>query len=367
MEEYKEKFLTTFEKFIKEVYKVYKTKDTEKVLKAFNKFDVMKLSSKYFSNMEKYSEQILEMNDSMFSKSVILLPGIDLSKVWPLLNSEKKKRFFVYVKMLYILSEVLSKENSLLSLQQSSENNTEVATIDQTDSSNNQSSSTFDPYEGVGENTGYDVETMYNNVDKFKQSNGPDIGNIAELVGLDKMLDLDDLTNQLKNMDGDAIDEATKNIQGMMGGNMDDQTMSAITSMLGSISSELKTVDMKSGNIFDNLSNIANVVADKMKPQIDSGEIDIKNLWKSTKSLASKCKEDSGNGSGVNPMEILSNMVDNHMGETVTQPADENTNNEFSTDEYKQILESMGLGHVDVNTLDASTLSMLQQIRNGTN
>ena len=367
MEEYKEKFLATFEKFIKEIYKVNKTKDIEKILKAFSKFDVTKLSKKYFLNMEKYSEKILEMDDSMFTTSIILLPGIDLSKIWTTLNSDKKQRFFVYIKMLYILSEVLLKEN-----EQHVHNQEDTSSISHTDDSNNNSSSTFDPYEGVGDDTGYDVETMFNNVKKYDQSGKPSFENIAELVGLDKMLDLEDLTNQLKNMDGDAIDEATKNIQGMMGGNMDDKTMSAITGMLGSISNELKTVDMKSGNIFENLSSIANVVADKMKPQIDSGEIDVKNLWQSTRSLASKCQENDGNTSGVNPMEILSSMVDSQMGplEDNSNKISENVNedlNNISDDEYKQILDGMGLGHVDVSTLDAPTLNMLQQIKNGTN
>lgn len=301
MEEYNDKFLKAFKKLLHEMQKVDDSKGISKLLKIFNKLDVNKLAIKYYDEMSKFSDQIMSLDKSMYNQSVMLPSGINLSEFINKVDDEVSKRLMSYVKIMLILSEIITKQLKIQKIAKMK------AKAESTTESDKKSEIVFNPYEGIGGDKEYGVDEMFNGVELKVPDATPNFSTLAELVGLDKMVDLEKLTEELQNMNESSIDEATNNIKNMMGGNIDDNTTKTITSMLASISKELKTKDLKSGNIFDNLSEIANVVAEKMKPDVDNGNLDVKKLWDSTKQLATKCKD--GDTDGFNPMEMLSEIV----------------------------------------------------------
>jgi hypothetical protein len=363
MEDYKKQFVSTLKKFMTDLQSTKSSKGIDKVLTVFDKLDPVKVSKKVYKNISKYSEKIKAKDDSLFNESVVVLPDVDVTDFWSHASKNKKDKFWVYLNMLLILSELLVKNLNTKNTSNNSKNNT-------------QNVESFNPYEGVGNdnNEEYGVDDMFTGVDKLDPSKvAPSLTNLAGLVGLDKMLNLDELTKQLQNMDENDIDEATKNINSMLGDNIDESTTSTISEMLSSISKELKNNDMKSGNLFENLSNIANVVADKMQTKINSGDVNVADLWASTKTLASKCK--TGSNDSVNPVEFLSGMMEKQYGISMGQDvkndnenvvANNMTNdmpNDMTNDDYQKVLQNMGLTNIDVTKLDDATKTMLEHMK----
>jgi len=296
MDDYKSKFLKAFKKLLTDMRKFEDSKSIEKMLKVFDKLDTKKLAAKYYEKMKEYSDDIMNLNLKMYDNDVQLPSGIKLSKFMNNLPDDKlQHKYMSYVKLIFILSEIINKESNIVQSE-----------------SNASESQEFNPYEGIGGDKEFGVDEMFNGVDELKVEGTPGFGSLAKLVGIDKMMDLDKLTEELQNMDEEQVSNATENIKNMMGGNIDDKTSQTITNMLNSISSELKNKDLKNGNIFDNLSDIASIVANKMKPDVENGNVDVKSLWESTRKLASKCKsdvEDELGANGINPLDLLSDMV----------------------------------------------------------
>ena len=345
--EYKEKFMHTLEKFLKELYKASKDEELKKILTMFNDFNVDKLVKKFYSKIEKHGEKITNMDDTMFTKSVTILPGLNLSNVWGTLSDPHKKKVQIYLKMLFIQGEIILKGTEAVN----TPNNDEQVVSGETSIS----SSNFNPYEGVGGNDEeYDTSAMYNNVEHVKPSDTPNWSSMAELVGLNKFIDLDNLTEQLSNMDDASIDDAVTNIKGMLGSDVNNETMGALTNMIGEISSELKTCNLKDGDIFNNLTNIASIVAEKMKPSIEKGNITVQDLWHSTKNLATQCS-DNVDDNVPNPINMLSNIIESHISKAENG---EVYNPEF---DYSKILKEMGLDNIDTKNLDQQTLQMIKQ------
>lgn len=295
MDDYKSKFLKAFKKLLSDMRKFEDSKSIDKMLKVFEKLDTKKLAVKYYEKMKEYSNDIMNLNIKMYDNDVQLPSGIKLSKFMTSLPDDKlKHKYMSYVKLIFILSEIINKESKVVKSEEISE------------------SLEFNPYEGVGGDKEYGVDDMFSGVEELKVEGTPGFGSLAKLVGIDKMMDLDKLTEELQNMDEEQVSTATENIKNMMGGNIDDKTSKTITDMLNSISSELKNKDLKNGNIFDNLSDIASIVANKMKPDVENGNVDVKSLWESTRKLASKCKsdvEEEMGANGINPLDLLSEMV----------------------------------------------------------
>ena len=130
------------------------------------------------------------------------------------------------------------------------------------------------------------------------------------MVGIDKMLNLGELTEQLKNMKKEDIDEATNSIKCLLGN--DDNTSNLVSDMLMNIQDELKKENISNGNPLDNIVKIAESVASKMKPKMDEDGVDMNKLWQSTQNLANQCANENGNslfGNGNNPFDLKKSVT----------------------------------------------------------
>jgi hypothetical protein len=186
---------------------------------------------------------------------------------------------------------------------------------------------TFNPYIGVGVNDGETLSCSQMYAAKFPEEpqQKPGIGSIVSMMGIDKMLNLKQLTEQLKNMTKEDIDEATESIRNLLGNNVDDKTTNLINDMLHNINDELKNEPIGTDNPLDNIVKIAESVAGKMKPKMDKNGVDISQLWNSTQNLAERCKDSNGNNmfpNGMNPFDMVNKMLGNKMGTNGQQPND---------------------------------------------
>lgn len=323
MEEYNARFKETLHKFVKEVHKVTQSKNTEKILNVFHKLKMDKTQEKILTNLTPYADQIKNRDEQMFENKIILIPGINLHTVWNKLSDSQKNKCWLYLKILYILSEICTTNVSKMgdNILKTDTNVASETTTDNTETENTETENTnkesesesdtdedtelkFNPYEGIGNNdVNYNVQDMFTGIEKLGKVDKPSLDSLVKTFGVDKFAELEKLQDQLKNMNEDDIESATQNIQSLMGDNVDKKTLNTL---LTNVANELKNADMSQGNLFENLSNIAENVTKNMRTKIDNNEIDIKSLYKSTNDLAAKC---SGGNSNLNPMNLIQTMI----------------------------------------------------------
>lgn len=304
MTDYNSKFIEVFKQFITFVDNVKTTKDTKRIIENIDKLSIPKVQQKFFTKLKPYYEKIEKQDTSLFKQNLVPFPKIDLKPLWRACNTEQRNKLWLYLKMLYILSEINVAQSSI------TENDTSNSVDNMTNTTNESSSTTisksFNPYEGVGENSSLTVGEVYKSVgDIEKPDENFTLKSLGKIIGKDKLKELDNLTEQLKNMNDDDIDNATKNIKGMLGNDVSEDTTKTLNTLMSSIASELKESNMKEGDIFESLSKIATSVANKMKPKLESGEINPQALLESTQKLSEKCSNGNPN---LNPVNLVKMM-----------------------------------------------------------
>jgi len=143
-----------------------------------------------------------------------------------------------------------------------------------------------DPIEGVGSNEPISVDDFKHNLSIANRNVGSvnPINMILDKLGIKN---LSEITDELKNIDKNKVNIATDDMKKLLGIS-DDNTGNFISNMISSIADELKNTDLEKGNPMDEFMSIAEKVAMKMKPEIESGKVDMGALLNSTQSLASK-------------------------------------------------------------------------------
>lgn len=113
-------------------------------------------------------------------------------------------------------------------------------------------------------------------------------------LGLEKMLNLDKLNEQLKNINQNDIDDATNNITNMLGATDDSDVKDVCSELVGNIVSELKTNGIK--DIF----STAKTVSDKIGSQMDKNKMKktashLGNFMKNAGENMKSMKDENGN------------------------------------------------------------------------
>ncbi|ARF09417.1 hypothetical protein Indivirus_1_40 [Indivirus ILV1] len=337
MQQHYENFLTTLYKFVQDLDRYHQTDGTKQALEIYNKLDMAKVIYRIYTLL-KDNTKISTKDESLFEKSFEILPNVDVAVCWVDLASNRKQKVWTYLSILQIESDILVNQPKQLP---------EQLPKQEPHQEPQQEPLAFDPYVGVGGNTsaqGYNVEQMYAslaNMPDEESGSGPGLTSIAKLIGLDKMVNFEDLSEQLKNMKPEDIENATNNIKEMLGNNMDEKTTSMLNSMLSDISLEMKSANLGGGDPFKNIMSVAETVAGKMKPKIQNGELDINKLVNSTQAFASQCKDKDGNqifAEGSNPFAMLNQLAASMAGRG-GQPMNE----QQMMSQANNMLKSMGL------------------------
>ena len=371
-----ENFLTTLYRFIHDLDRYHQTSGTKQILEIYNKLDMAKVIFRVYTLLHKNSQFITNKDETLFQNEFELLPNLNLSEIWPTLVTGRKQKAWTYLSILQIESDILVNNSNDSQKQEvtteipkqkvTTETLKEVVTTETlkevttetlkevTTETPKQEVTTetpkqevvteplkevatetqitkaskepfvFDPYVGIGNvatDNDYGVEEMYAslaNMPDEETSVGPGLESIANIIGLNKMIDFDGLSEQLRNMKSEDIDNATNNIKEMLGNGVDENTANMIGSMLMDISDEMKTKDLGIGSGFKNIMSIAESVAGKMKPKIQNGELDINNLMNSTQAFATSCKDENGNpmfDANSGPFAMLTQLMNNMTGQ----------------------------------------------------
>jgi hypothetical protein len=361
METHYKNFVTVLYKFLVDLHRYTSSTGIQKILDVYDKLDMAKVIFKINTILSKYNQQIDNGDETIFSQPILLLPEIDLSVLWPSLIKGQKSKIFTYLKIIKLESNLLVnfKEPVESPVVPETSQTTSLVPVE---NKNPVEQPDFNPYVGIGNNdSAYGVNEMFSATPTFQEDkpSGPGIETIANLIGIDKMINMSELTEQLKNMNKDEIENATNSIKQLLGSNVDNSTSNLISDMLTSISDELKKSNLKSDNPISNIVKIAETVAGKMKPKMEEQNIDITQLFNSTQSLAQQCKDDKGNplfNEQMNPFSLLNQLTAGNL-----------FNKNGTQEEYMQqcntMLQNMGLKNIDLGNIN----NLQQQLQGGMN
>lgn len=352
MEEHYKNFITTFYKFIHDLNRYVPSDGTKEALEIYEKLDTAKVIFRLYHLLNNNLEKIKNKDETVFNTSFILLPNIDLSEFWLKLTKGQKDKLWLYLNILYVETDILvnSKQEII-----TNETISKELVVKEEDSPIVKKDD-FDPFVGVGKDgEEFGVDQMYASVPTLEEDRPEGVGieTIMNLTGIDKMINMDELTSQLKNMNKEDIDNATNSIKAYLGPNVDSKTTDLITDMLMSVSEELKNNNLANGsNPIATIKNIAETVASKMRPNIEKNNIDISQLISATQAFGNNLKDKNGNpvfGNGnVNPFALLSQLTGNMNSGTVTEQQQQQYMSQCN-----DMLQNMGL--------DPNLLSQLQQ------
>lgn len=364
MEQHYNNFITTFYKFIFDLNRYVPSTGTQNALDVYKNLDMAKVIFRTYHLLNDNNPKINNKDETLFNQPFIILPNVDVSHSWTKLIKGQKEKLFTYLRILLIESDILV--NQQQSTQ--SESNVEQASTQDVQLVQDQSTELvkanpveFNPYVGIGENNNqqYSVNEMFSSLDNIEDdtTSGPGIETIAKMIGINKLVNLEELSTQLKGMKKEDIENATNSIKGLLGNNVDEQTTSLISDMLTNISEEMKNNDMSKGDPLKNILSIAEKVAGTMKPKIEQGNIDISQLLQSTQAFASQCTDKNGKpmfDGKMNPFALLGQFTGmNNM---------QNMNEEQCMQQCNNMISNLGVNAGNMNNLNMQDMmAQLQQ------
>jgi len=307
-------YVVNLYKFIVDLDRYYSTNGTREFLEKYEQLNMNKVILRFISNTREFKEQIKQKDETIFTDQFKPFPGIDFSEIWPKLTDGQKKKSWIYINILYHLAETII------------ENKEREPQIQQDQAI----TSSFNPYIGIGEdNPNYGIDELFSGPKDLpiseEDKNKSQLG-IGSLLGMDKMLDINGIKQQLGNMTQDDINTATDNIQNIIGTDNDPNTKNLITNILTNLKDEIKNSE-STGKPMEDMMKIVNSIGSKMQPEIQNSNVDMDKLFKGASKMT---------GVNMNPMEVMKMM---------------STGKGLPT-EYKAMMNMMGISMNDFKDLD---------------
>lgn len=328
------------------------------IINAMPTLDLVKLCHIYMKSMECHMSALENGDDSIFENSIIIVPGVDLSELWHEFTSERQNKIRIMLQMLTI-------------------NCTRVMDEIKLNQEKDQNDDDFNPYLGVGEdNDDYNLDDIQQALDTFQEGDvengGYGIGSIARVLGLDKLLDSDEVREQLANIKQEDIDGVTQSIQGLFG-DMNPNTNKLVNNMLGGIVEELQQSDLSNGKLIDNMHDIAKRVSSKLQPQMESVGVEgQQELEQGMRNMAQNFSNQSGNSNLLSMMQKMMQMIpDSSQERSSSQMSQEEMmkqsmdfiNNMYSNNSRTNNSRSNGSRQVNQQQM----MQLMQQMQNNPN
>lgn len=239
-------------------------------------------------------------------ETVTLIPGLDMGLVTGSLNEENTTMLWGHIYMLYVSSVAMisainnhKKEGKVWEI---------IPKIKEKVTKMGMFGKSFNPFVGLmQETTEYNVKTMFEKVDDLKAPAGPSMEDIFKMTGVDKLVDVNQLGDQLKNVKQEDIDEATSSIAKLLGAEYDNDVKEVCGTLVEGIVNDLKAnPDGGLKSMFDT----AKSVTEKLGPKIDKGKMKktaskLTHFLKNGESNLKNMKDDKGNPIGEKIMESL--------------------------------------------------------------
>ena len=245
--------------------------------KKLQKVNLKKLIKRYVKIMKPYKNKLNVRDESIFDEEdILILPKVNMSRLWKQnLSETTKTNIWQYLQMLYVLGEIVmtGKTKNLDMLDKM------LKEVDTNNNNNNNKS-----------NTGLKLESLLQN------------------------FGTNQIDEQLSNINKDDISEASDNIKKLLS-NSESKSSNLMCDMVNDISAELANTDKKEGGIMG-IFKIAENVANKFKPKIESGEFDLNELLGSAQQTMSQIYGNMPTDENMpdqmpNPMNLLSQLLNN--------------------------------------------------------
>lgn len=325
-------------------------------------FDLLKTNdNKLFSLYSKQNNKVIK---------ITIIPNIDIDSIWNKLDTESQSKIWSYLKYMYIFSShmVINSGNNIANLEKINElhhtlskNYNELYTEFWEKFPDNKiiPKPSFNPFVGVGKtNPDYGINDLLSGPKLLPNQVSPGIEGLTQMLGIDKMINLQDLSKQLKNITKEQIDEATKSIKSLLGSDVDENTSDMISMMLSDIKEELsKDNPVADSNPIQNFIKIAETVAHRVMPKIDPKKVDMKKVLNSTKNIATKCQDKNGkpifNGPN-NPLSLLTNLMERELDKSNKNNTNTDKNKMTDADyakECQNMLKQFGLPNISAEQL----------------
>ena len=107
MDKYLEKFITKLYELLHNLHRYVPTENLKKILAVYKKLDMGLVSMRYYSIMSEYGDAIKNNDENIFTHPITILPGIDISALWPKLKRGQKNKVWIHLNMLYVLSNMI--------------------------------------------------------------------------------------------------------------------------------------------------------------------------------------------------------------------------------------------------------------------
>lgn len=298
MEQHYNNFLTTLYKLIFDFNRYCPSDNIQKILDIYKDFDMAKVIFRVYHLLNDNDEKINKHDESLFEKPFYILPDLNISISWDKLKKGQKEKIFIYLKILTIETHIL--------INSSYQDNTKIVPYNNLE---------INPYIGICKNEDeYGINEMFSSLSTLETEkiDAFNIESLINMTGINKLVNIDELSNQLKNMKKDDIESATNNIKELLGNNIDHKTTSLINDMLTNITNEFKCNDMGQGDPLKNIINVAESVAEKMKPVLEDNSFDISQLINSTQIFSNQCKDKNGKsifGDNFNVFTLLTQLT----------------------------------------------------------
>lgn len=263
--------------------------ETAKFLSVFEELEFNKLVIIFYKKIHPVETRVKEGDETLFNEPFIILPGVNLSPYWGKLSSERKKKIWIYLRVIYNYCLIL------INRKEDEEKN----------------NMTFNPYIGTEKkNENFGVEEMFSGPDVLPGEEGEGKnGLISQLLGAATGgFDLNKLREELKNITDEDMNESIEQIKTFMNLTGNDKASEMVDNLMNDIRSEIKNDGLESGDLFSNLRNIADNVAKKQQEKgADTGE-----LLKATENLTKNLGNSEmlkNNLGGINPFTFLGKMT----------------------------------------------------------
>ncbi|ATZ80461.1 hypothetical protein BMW23_0407 [Bodo saltans virus] len=233
---------------------------------------------------------------------VTIIPGVDIGCVVNNMNDEEKKKLWINVFMIYISAANLIALINNLKKEGKQWEIIPKLRLKVVESGIINNGLLFNPFVGFNEEKGeYDMEAMFENVDKLQNPTGMDLGSLLRMTGAEKIFDMEKISEQIKDVNEEEIKKATTNLTNLIGAGGDTDTQELLGNLVNDVVKKLQSGEK---DIF----NIAQTVA------MDRGKTVDPNKFMKTaakfKDFASKdnlknLKDENGNPIGEKLMSSL--------------------------------------------------------------
>lgn len=285
-----------------------------------NDFDQGKIIKKIYRVMTEHLDKFFpEPSKELFSlkneenATVTIIPGLDIQIVTKTMTDEEMDKLWNHMYMMYISAVVMITEINehkkdgkvwtVLPKMREKVMKSGMFTKD---------GKLFNPFFGLmpegskEDKENYNVETMFENVDDIQTPSGPSIDDMFKLAGIENMVDVDQLNDQLKNVGRADMDEAIKHIGKLMGTENDAESQEVYRTLVEGIVDDFKTNQSGVGGMAKTVQRVSEKIGktiDKQKMGKVAGQLN--NFLQNGEENLKHMKDNKGNPIGENIMASL--------------------------------------------------------------